>query len=93
MLLVSRMTSVCFSNVTDDRAVRDSERKAAIMHFSTEQATQLTEHPKTPEPAEVQQTHPRIKHVKSLAKPAHGKIVLLFKQECLSVEGPPPACR
>ena len=63
------------SNLKDDRAVRDSERKAAIMHFSSEQATQLTEHPKTPEPTEVKQTHPRIEHIKSLAKPAHGKFI------------------
>ena len=59
--------------LADDRAVRDSERKAAIMHFSTEQATQFTEHTKILEPEEVKQTHPRIEHVKSLSKPFHGK--------------------
>ena len=62
-----------FLQLVDDRAVRDSERKAAIMHFSTEQATQFTEHAKMSEPEEVKQAHPRIEHVKSLSKPAHGK--------------------
>ena len=57
---------------TDDRAVRDSERKAAIMHFSTEQATQLTEHGKHSEAEELKETQPRVEHVKSLSKPAHG---------------------
>ena len=59
--------------VPDDRAVRDSERKAALMHFSSEQATQMTEHPPTVVDADKKPSEARTEHVKSLAKPAHGE--------------------
>lgn len=57
---------------SDDRAVRDSERKAALVHFGTDQANQLTEHPaksQTPE----RKPNPRAKYVSSLARNPAGK--------------------
>ncbi len=53
--------------------MRDSERKAALMHFSSEQATQMTEHPPTVIDTEQKPSEARTEHVKSLAKPAHGE--------------------
>ena len=60
----------------DDRAVRDLERKAALMHFSTEDASRLTAHPPpdsdpTP-PGGDKWTNPRIAHVASLARTPFG---------------------
>ena len=57
----------CIKTVLDDRAVRDSERKAALMHFSTDQATELTQ--RQPQPVQpAPEPNPRVEHVKSLAK-------------------------
>ncbi|XP_072013306.1 centrosomal protein of 72 kDa-like isoform X4 [Amphiura filiformis] len=53
----------------DDRSIRDSERKAALMHFNTDQASELTEHP--PQVIQVatdKQSIPRADYVKSMAK-------------------------
>ncbi|XP_070575866.1 centrosomal protein of 72 kDa-like isoform X2 [Ptychodera flava] len=52
----------------DDRTVRDSERKAALTHFSTDQATDLTEHPPLPEPVQDRVPNPRAEYVKNLGK-------------------------
>ena len=57
----------------DDRAVRDLERKAALMHFSTDQASLLTEHLPASRTSE-QRSNPRVEHVKSLAKPPYCKL-------------------
>lgn len=59
--------------LVDDRAVRDSERKAALMHFSTDQATDMTVHTKFVEKPTVEEPNPRVEHVKGLAKPPHCK--------------------
>ena len=59
--------------LADDRAVRDSERKAALMHFSSDQAAQLTEHPPTPKTLPPKQPEPRVEHIKTLAKPPTGR--------------------
>ncbi|KAK2181317.1 hypothetical protein NP493_403g01021 [Ridgeia piscesae] len=53
----------------DDRAVRDTERKAALMHFTPEQATELTVAPASSQPSLVMPPNPRVEHVRSLAKP------------------------
>lgn len=52
---------------TDDRAVRDLERRAALLHFSSDQATLLTDRPFRPPTPELR-TNPRVEHVRSLAK-------------------------
>ena len=61
---------------TDDRAVRDSERKAALMHFATDQATQMTEHPPS---YDLPQRPPnaRAEHVKTLRKPPAGIYIMM----------------
>ncbi|XP_062925802.1 centrosomal protein of 72 kDa isoform X1 [Mobula hypostoma] len=51
----------------DDRPVRDSERKAALMHFSTNQAHEFHEYP-AQEAENVRSRHPRAEFVGSLAK-------------------------
>ena len=46
----------------DDRAVLDGERKAALIHFSSDQAAELTPHP--PQLGTDQQPiNPRVQHV------------------------------
>ncbi|XP_077983308.1 centrosomal protein of 72 kDa-like [Glandiceps talaboti] len=62
----------------DDRTVRDSERKAALTHFGTDQATDLTEHPALPEPAEERPPNTRAEYVKSIGK----KITALDDDDC-----------
>ncbi|XP_051872657.1 centrosomal protein of 72 kDa isoform X4 [Pristis pectinata] len=51
----------------DDRPIRDSERKAALMHFSTDQAHEFHEYP-AQEAENVRPRHPRAEFVGSLAK-------------------------
>ncbi|XP_059800898.1 centrosomal protein of 72 kDa [Hypanus sabinus] len=51
----------------DDRPVKDSERKAALMHFSTNQAHEFHEYP-AQEAENVRPRHPRAEFVGSLAK-------------------------
>ncbi|XP_072139544.1 centrosomal protein of 72 kDa isoform X2 [Mobula birostris] len=51
----------------DDRPVRDSERKAALMHFSTNQAHEFHEYP-AQEAENVRSRHTRAEFVGSLAK-------------------------
>ncbi|ELU05878.1 hypothetical protein CAPTEDRAFT_225423, partial [Capitella teleta] len=58
----------------DDRSVRDGERKAALMHFTSDQAAQLTHHAQPTQPTQQQQparekNNPRVELVRSLAKP------------------------
>nr|XP_006825133.1 PREDICTED: centrosomal protein of 72 kDa-like isoform X2 [Saccoglossus kowalevskii] len=62
----------------DDRDVRDSERKAALTHFTPDQATELTEHPALPNPEEERQPHPRAEYVKSIGK----KSTVLDDDDC-----------
>ncbi|XP_072880732.1 centrosomal protein of 72 kDa [Hemitrygon akajei] len=51
----------------DDRPVKDSERKAALMHFSSNQAHEFHEYP-AQEAENVRPRHPRAEFVGSLAK-------------------------
>ncbi|XP_050396053.1 centrosomal protein of 72 kDa [Patella vulgata] len=51
----------------DDRGVRDRERQAALTHFSTGQATEMTYHPSNDEPQE-RQPLPRVVAINKLAK-------------------------
>ncbi|XP_078283457.1 centrosomal protein of 72 kDa [Rhinoraja longicauda] len=51
----------------DDRPVRDSERKAALMHFSTDQAHEFHEYP-AQEAENVRPRHPRAEFTGSLGK-------------------------
>ena len=52
----------------DSRAVQDVERKAALMHFSSEQAAEMSEHVLWVAASD-RQANPRVAHVQSLAKP------------------------
>jgi hypothetical protein len=50
--------------------VRDGERKAALMHFASEQAAELTDHPQMAQPMQASKgKNPRVELVRSLAKP------------------------
>ena len=67
------------SCVADDRAVRDSERKAALMHYSSEQALQFAQQPQPQQqqqPARqvqiVSEPNPRVEQVQKLARPPLG---------------------
>lgn len=51
----------------DDRPVRDLERKAAIMHFGTNQAAAMSGRVKLAA-SQDQRPNPRAEHVKSLAR-------------------------
>ena len=62
-----------FLLILDDRAVRDSERKAALMHFSTDQANELTQHPPKQEEAP-SKPNPRVQQVQQLAKPPASRL-------------------
>ena len=55
-------------NVVDDRAVRDNERRAALMHFSTEQAAELIDAPSKPAPDQPSR-NPRVDQVHKLIRP------------------------
>lgn len=59
--------------ISDDRAVRDTERKAALMHFTPEQATEMTVPSTSNGTTLVMPPNPRVEHVRSLAKPPSGK--------------------
>ena len=48
--------------------MRDLDRKAALMHFSSEQAAELSER-RSWVSMSGQRTNPRVAHVRSLAKP------------------------
>ncbi|XP_046572402.1 centrosomal protein of 72 kDa-like [Haliotis rubra] len=51
----------------DDRGVRDRERQAALIHFSSSQATEMTHHPPEHDPPK-KATHPRAEFVNKLQK-------------------------
>jgi len=53
----------------DDRTVTDVERRAALMHFSSEQAAEMSDH-KLWVMAADRRVNPRVAHVHSLAKPS-----------------------
>ena len=55
---------------SDDRGVRDRERQAALVHFSTSQATEMTHHPAKKELSQ-KPPHPRVELTAKLGKP-HG---------------------
>ena len=55
--------------VADDRGVRDRERQAALIHFSSGQATEMTHHPPRKEPAQ-KCPHPRVELTAKLGKPS-----------------------
>lgn len=68
--MLTLYVTVCEWNVSveDDRAIRDNERKAALMHFTTDQAAELT--PPTPvKETKEKRQNPRAEHVKSLGRP------------------------
>ncbi|XP_071492870.1 uncharacterized protein [Diadema antillarum] len=50
----------------DDRSVRESERKSALLHFDTDQATSMTEHAPSPARETRRSELPRTKHVRGL---------------------------
>ncbi|XP_025116292.1 centrosomal protein of 72 kDa-like [Pomacea canaliculata] len=53
----------------DDRSVRDRERQAALTHFSSSQATEMTYHP--PKKEQTQKSpHPRAEFTSKLGKPS-----------------------
>ncbi|CAH1780162.1 unnamed protein product [Owenia fusiformis] len=52
----------------DDRSVRDSERKAALQHFATDQATELTNHSPPRHSSPEKPSNPRAEHVRKLTK-------------------------
>ena len=68
------------SCVVDDRAVRDSERKAALMHYSSEQALQFAQQPQPQQQQQqptrqvqiVSEQNPRVEQVQKLARPPLG---------------------
>lgn len=51
----------------DDRGVRDRERQAALVHFSSSQATEMTHHPPQQEPAQ-RAPNPRAEMVRGVGK-------------------------
>ncbi|XP_061197157.1 centrosomal protein of 72 kDa-like [Saccostrea echinata] len=51
----------------DDRGVRDRERQAALVHFSSSQATEMTHHPHQEEP-EHKASNPRAEMVRGVGK-------------------------
>ncbi|KAK7114531.1 centrosomal protein of 72 kDa-like isoform X2 [Littorina saxatilis] len=53
----------------DDRGVRDRERQAALTHFSSSQATEMTYHPPRKEPPQ-KPIHPRAELTAKLGKPS-----------------------
>lgn len=57
----------CCNCLSDDRPVRDLERKAALMHFGTNQAALMSGRVK-PNGNHDQRPNPRVEHVKSLAR-------------------------
>eukprot|EP00057_Strongylocentrotus_purpuratus_P011389 XP_011665863.1 PREDICTED: centrosomal protein of 72 kDa [Strongylocentrotus purpuratus] len=50
----------------DDRSVRESERKSALLHFDTDQATGMTEHSASSAKDPLRGELPRTKHVRGL---------------------------
>ncbi|XP_072169585.1 uncharacterized protein [Diadema setosum] len=50
----------------DDRSVRESERKSALLHFDTDQATSMTEHASSPARETGRSELPRTKHIRGL---------------------------
>ena len=61
--------------------MRDSERKAALMHFSTDQARELTLHAQQADQPE-HPPNPRAEQVKSMAKPATGRYTVGTSHVC-----------
>jgi len=53
----------------DNRAVQDLERKSALMHFSSEQAAEISGHASRFAVSSARCVNPRVAHVHSLAKP------------------------
>ncbi|KAK7498086.1 hypothetical protein BaRGS_00010674 [Batillaria attramentaria] len=53
----------------DDRSVRDRERQAALTHFSSSQATEMTYHPPKKEGTQ-KSPHPRVELTSKLGKPS-----------------------
>ncbi|XP_071796533.1 centrosomal protein of 72 kDa-like isoform X2 [Asterias amurensis] len=63
----------------DDRSVRESERKAALMHFNSDQASDLTEHLPMKGHAEAERvTNPRVEMVSNLPR----KPTVLDEDDC-----------
>ena len=59
--------SHCFVWFADERAVQDLERRAALMHFSSEQVAEMTDR-RSWTTASAHQMNPRVAHVQTLAK-------------------------
>ena len=79
---------VLYICVADDRGVRDRERQAALIHFSSGQATEMTHHPPRKEPAQ-KCPHPRVELTAKLGKPS-GEIAqqlcgYLYASACMHV--------
>ncbi|XP_048762502.2 centrosomal protein of 72 kDa-like isoform X1 [Ostrea edulis] len=51
----------------DDRGVRDRERQAALVHFSSSQATEMTHHPRQEEPVQ-RAPNPRAEMIRGVGK-------------------------
>ena len=68
-LLLSQTVYIYYICVADDRGVRDRERQAALIHFSSGQATEMTHHPPRKEPAQ-KCPHPRVELTAKLGKPS-----------------------
>lgn len=60
--------------------MRDRERQAALTHFSSSQATEMTYHPPKKEPTQ-KPPHPRVELTSKLGKPS-GENGVIFKM-CL----------
>lgn len=58
----------------DDRGVRDRERQAALVHFSSSQATEMTHHPTQEEPHH-RAPNARAEMVRAVGKGVSGMIV------------------
>ena len=64
---------------SDDRGVRDRERQAALVHFSSSQATEMTPHEESREP-QPRQPNPRAQLIKGMGKGMTGRFMyILFK--------------
>lgn len=61
---------ICFT--LDDRGVRDRERQAALVHFSSSQATEMTPHEEIIEPQH-RQPNPRAQSVRGMGKGMTGR--------------------
>lgn len=57
--------------IVDDRGVRDRERQAALVHFSSSQATEMTPHEESNEPPS-RKPNPRVQSVRGMGKGMSG---------------------